>query len=109
LAIRFADTGAVMNRKSVISSSWMPNPPDAQLAHMLASSTPPTPSVVALVGACSRMKKSPKRTIPAAPTTVKNAPMTSSTEITASATGWMFSIMSISLPLPYSITSPRVR
>ena len=45
---------------------------------MLASSMPPTPSVLALVGACSRMKKSRKRSRPMAPTSAKLPPTTSS-------------------------------
>src|SRR5512145_540299 len=67
-----------MNRNSVISSSGTPGRPCAQDSAMLASSTPPTPSVVALVGACRRMKKSGKRSMPIAPTSVNTPPTTSS-------------------------------
>lgn len=50
-----ADTGAVTNTNSVINSSVMPGWPWARPTSMEASSTPPTPNVEALVGACRRM------------------------------------------------------
>jgi len=43
-----------------------------------ASRAPPTPIVLALVGACSRIAKSRSRSSPIEPTTAKAAPPTSS-------------------------------
>jgi hypothetical protein len=50
-----ADTGAVRNRKSVISSSCRLASSVPVKKIIDAVSVPPTPSVVAFVGPCSRM------------------------------------------------------
>ena len=51
---------------------------------MAAIRIPPTPSVVALVGPCSRRKKSENRTNPIEPTSEKNPPINSIDEIAIS-------------------------
>jgi hypothetical protein len=55
---RCADTGAVMKRNTVISSSCQNHWPCSVNQRAEAISTQPTPSVVALLGPCRRMKKS---------------------------------------------------
>ena len=99
-ASRFADTGAVTKRNKVISSSRSAHSPCAQCQAMLASSSPPTPSVVALVGACRRWKKSRKRTSPIAPISEKAPPTTSSSAMRASTTGCSDAESMAPVPIP---------
>ena len=83
--IRCADTGAVMNRNSVISSSCRLGSPCSAKASAEATSTQPTPSVVALLGPCRRLRMSLNLASPHEPTSAKPAPPTSSAAMTISA------------------------
>ncbi len=82
---RCAEIGAVRNTNTVISSSWTtsrcPVHPNTIID---ASSAPPTPSVLALVGACRRMYRSRSLTRPIAPTSAKPPPASSSRLATSS-------------------------
>src|SRR6185437_14798608 len=67
-----------------MSSSWTTKRPRAREDSREAASTPPTPRVVALVGACRRMRQSGSRTRPIEPTSVKKPPTIRQNEIAAS-------------------------
>src|SRR6056297_1324022 len=70
--MKFAVIGAVRKRNRVISSSCIENEPLISRKYSIeAISTPPTPSVVALVGACRRCSVSGSLSSPKDPTSPK--------------------------------------
>src|SRR5690606_8105302 len=74
-AIRLADTGAVIKANKVISTSAKPKRPYMAEKIIAAIKKLPRPKVLDLVGACRRMNRSGKRTIPIPPTSIKKAPI----------------------------------
>ena len=80
-----AATGAVTNTNTVISNSCQLARPAQANTSADANKAQPTPSVLALLGPCRRLKKSSSRASPQAPTSAKKAPSTSNTLASRSA------------------------
>ncbi len=76
-AMKFAETGAVTNRKAIISNSWIEGSPDAKATKIDAAKSMPIPTVPTFVGAWRRVMGSLNFKSPITPTKTNPEPTNS--------------------------------